>query len=473
MRVSSTLTAALVVLVLGSPQTRGQPAQSEAENRFFRQQRVLDEQLRQERARQAPLESIFDWQVGGWLDYYMFEYGDGFQKSRFVQRPGLTVWTRITADGGAHEFFGRMRLQYTHFRAGDEIDRQEDWWGPDFEQAWYQIDVGKAFRLTQPSDPVQLKARIGRQTVVFGTGFALDQPMEAVLLDGKIHDFRIQGLFGKSILNYPNAIDRSRAVQSHSDRLFYGVQLAYEGWQQHVPFIYALWNNDRTDERPRDLYQNYSYDSAYLGAGAKGSIVHNLNYWVEVVYETGHSYGDGDILDRDYIESFGWDVGIEKLFDAPMRPRLVGEYMFGSGDGNRLYSPTSARGGNYGDRKDSSFAGFGLRDTGIALSPIVSNLHIWKLGGSLAPLEKIELFRNFELGTNWFLYAKNQARGAISDPLADQYSGYVGAEMDYFINWRLSSDLSWTIRWGTFFPGAAYSEQDTRHFIFTGLTWSF
>jgi len=45
--------------------------------------------------------------------------------------------------------------------------------------------------------------------------------------------------------------------------------------------------------------------------------------------------------------------------------------------------------------------------------------------------------------------------------------------MDYFINWRLSSDLSWTIRWGTFFPGAAYSEQDTRHFIFTGLTWSF
>jgi hypothetical protein len=45
--------------------------------------------------------------------------------------------------------------------------------------------------------------------------------------------------------------------------------------------------------------------------------------------------------------------------------------------------------------------------------------------------------------------------------------------MDYFINWRLASDLSWTFRWGTFFPGSAYSDRDMRHFVFSGVTWSF
>ena len=138
----------------------------------------------------------------------------------------------------------------------------------------------------------------------------------------------------------------------------------------------------------------------------------------------------------------GWDAGVEKLFDCPMRPRIAGEYMFGSGDGNRRYTPTGAKGGNRGNARDASFAGFGLRDTGISLAPQISNLHIWKLS-------------------------------AISDPTADMFNGYVGAEMDYFVNWRLSSDLSWTVRWGTFFPGGAYSDQYPRHFIFTGLTWSF
>jgi hypothetical protein len=158
---------------------------------------------------------------------------------------------------------------------------------------------------------------------------------------------------------------------------------------------------------------------------------------------------------------------------VPTKPRVAGEYMFASGDGDRLFSPTNAAGGNRGDDQDSSFNGFGFRDTGLALSPINSNLHIWRLGGSFKPLEKVRGFRDFEFGTNWFLYHKHHSRGAISDPLADEFEGYVGWEMDYFVNWRIASDLSWTCRWGMFFPGSAYSEDSSRHFFFTGLTWSF
>ena len=103
------------------------------------------------------------------------------------------------------------------------------------------------------------------------------------------------------------------------------------------------------------FFQNFGYDSFYLGFGSKGEIVHNLNYWAEGVYESGHDFGDRGFAHRDYIEAFGWDFGIEKLFDLPLRPRLAGEYMFASGDAGRLFSPTNAAGGNRGDR------GYGLR----------------------------------------------------------------------------------------------------------------
>lgn len=467
----------LVVLALAAAGTASalaqerEAVQGDLWDRFNRQQRLVDDQLDRVRSEEAPLESLVDLQWGAWLEYYMFHYDDGVQSSRFVQRPALAVWSRLRLDDGAHEIFARMRLRWTGFRTGDEIDRVSDWWGPNFDQLWYQIDVGKAFRLTKPSDPLQLRARVGRQTVVFGTGYALDLPMDAVLVEGQAFDFRVQGLFGKSFRSYPN-IDQSEPVDSRSDRCFMGLQVLYDGWQRHAPFAYIFWNNDSTTEDPEDLFQNYAYDSLYVGLGSRGELAHNLNYWAEGVLEFGKSFGDGAVFRQDSVQAWAWDIGIEKLFDVPTHPRIAGEYMFASGDPDRVYSPTNARGGNRSGTLDTSFVAFGFRDTGIALAPVLSNLHIWRLGGAFAPLDQHEFFRDLELGTNFFLYHKNSSHGAISDPLADNFDGYVGWEMDYFINWRFASDLSWTIRWGTFFPGSAYSDRECRHFLFTGLTWS-
>ena len=78
-----------------------------------------------------------------------------------------------------------------------------------------------------------------------------------------------------------------------------------------------------------------------------------------------------------------------------------------------------------------------------------------------------------ELGTDWFLYWKNASNGAVSDITANRRSGYLGWEMDYFANWRVTSDLSWTARLGVFFPGSAFSDRSTRTFFLVGVTWSF
>jgi hypothetical protein len=334
------------------------------------------------------------------------------------------------------------------------------------------VDVGKALRLTKPSDPLQMRIRVGRQDTQLGTGYALDLPTDSVWVEGDIYDFTIAGLFGKTISSYAN-IDQSEPVNSHMARRLFGVQVSYNGIEDHQPFAYALWNDDYTDERPQDPFQNYAYDTQYFGFGSRGTIIDNLNYWTEWVWESGRSYGDGDFLSRDYVHAWGWDIGLEYFFDVRTRPRVMFEYMFGSGDPDRTFSPTNAAGGNRFGDKDSGFNGLGYRDTGISAALIPSNLHIWKAGASFQPLESVEFLRDLELGTNWFLYHKHHERAAISDTTAGQYQGYVGWEMDYFVNWRIASDIAWTFRWGAFFPGDAYQDQDMRNFFFTGITWSF
>lgn len=447
------------------------PALAQSKEDLFRQQRLLDRQLDAQRKQFAPVQSRFDFQFGGWLDYYALNYDDGEQESRTAQRVGGAFWARARFED-AHEIFARVKLRYTYFNTGDEVERQEDLWGPNFDEAWYQVDLLRALYARAEDDRVSIKFRLGRQPIYFGTGYALDLPLDAALADLKLFDARLQLLFGKTIPSYPN-IDTSEPVDTHSNRRFYGMQLEYEGWQHHIPFIYAVWQDDKTDERPQDYDQAYSYDTFYGGFGMRGEIVKNLNYYAEGVLETGKSYGDGDFVRRNDVEAWALDVGIEQKFAVPTKPRIGGEYMFASGDSDRLGSPMNASGGNSHGRIDRSFVGFGLRDTGVSLSPINSNMHIFKASAAFQPLEKIELFKDFEFGSSWFLYYKHREKGAISDPLADEFAGYVGWEMDYFLNWRLASDISWTVRWGTFFPGDAYSVDDTRHFIFSGVTWSF
>jgi len=295
--------------------------------------------------------------------------------------------------------------------------------------------------------------------------------MDAVIADVKLYDFRVRGLVGQVKGSYSN-IDRSPSVANHEARRFLGTEVAYEGLQHHRPFVYALWNDDFTDERPRDRTQNYAYDTQYFGMGSRGDIIHNLNYWGEAVLETGCSYGDGMFTHQDDVTAWGADAGLEYLWDTRFHPRVSAEYMFASGDASRSGSPTNAAGGNRSGR-DNSFNSFGYRDTGLAAAPVLSNMHIWRVGSSLLPFEQYQYFKNLEVGTDWFIYAKNQRNAAISDVTADRHGGFVGWEMDYYINWRLSSDLSWTVRWGDFFPGSSYSDDRARSFLFTGVTWSF
>ncbi len=460
----------LLVLAGVAAPAAGQVRDTDA---FLNQQRLIENQVRDALNRELPAEQKIDLDYGGWYSFYTFLWDDGIESSRTFRQHDVRLWSSASFDEGAHQFYGRLKLQFQDFNHGDSYDRDEDdVVGPDLDRGFYQFDLRRAMH-AYAGERIDwnLKVKVGRDLVEFGTGYALSTPMDHILITGQFKDIEVVGLGGMGVRS-ENDIDRSRPNSGDSERNFWGTQISYTGFQRHRPFVYAFWNKDQKSTPPWVALQRYDYDTWYVGMGSTGELLRNLRYGTELVFEGGDTYGDSNVWGKDDVEAWAFDTSLEYLWQKPMKPKVGAEYMFASGDGDRRYSPTDTRGGNRRGN-DNSFIGFGWRDTGIAFAPRLSNLHAWRLGGSFKPLESVEALRQLELGTDWFLYAKNKRDGAISDYTADERSGYLGWEMDYFINWRITSDVAWTTRFGTFFPGQAFSDQTTRTFLMTGVTWSF
>jgi hypothetical protein len=443
---------------------------------YINQQRQVEEEVRQQLDRNLPISQkvLLDW--GGWLGSYVFMFDDSI-KNRTLRRQDVRLWGSLNADQGIHQAYVRLRLSYDDFNHGDSYTgNDDDLEGPNLDRGWYQLDLAKLLRKHGDIDlPFDLTIKGGRDYVMFGTGYALSMPLDAVQMTTGLGDIKIDTLLGKTISSYDN-LDTSRPDPGRSDRCFYGVQARYTGFQKHEPFLYYFAQNDCQNDGWPILYkQKWDYDSEYLGFGSTGEITPYLRYSGEFVFQSGRSYADKQWSGTEPIDAYGWDYELTYMPHLSLRPKFSLEYMFASGDADRLLSPVNASGGNLAGTSDKSFNAFGYRNTGLALAPDLSNLHIWRLGGSFFPFNKHpnEWLKKLEIGSDFFLYNKNKINAAISDPLADLPSGFVGWEMDYYINWRLTSDLSMTLRYGTFVPGSAYTNEETRNFFLTGFTWSF
>jgi len=440
---------------------------------FLNQQRAIEDEVRAALDRELPADQKFDIDWGGWYSFYLILNDDGIESSRTFRRHDLRLWSSASIDQGTHQFYVRGKLQYDDFNSGDSFDGNDnDWVGPNLDRWFYQFDLRRAAKAYQNRNlDWNVNLKLGRDLVEFGTGYALSLPLDHLLLRLELGDLEISGLAATTIRSMDD-IDRTRPDSGNSERNFWGTQIKYKGFKLHEPFMYAFWNEDMHREKPPDFFHEYDYDSWYLGIGSTGELVPDLRYSTEWAFEGGHSYGDARPRHAQNVDAWAFDIGLDYRPNWPLTPRFVGEYMFASGDPNRPGSPTDTLGGNTKGR-DTSFVGFGYRDTGLAFAPRLSNLHIWRAGAAFRPFEQLEILKALELGTDWFLYAKNRSRAAVSDYTADERSGYAGWEMDYFANWRVTSDLSWTARLGTFFPGAAFSDQTTRTFFLVGMTYSF
>lgn len=444
---------------------------------FLQQQRAIEEQVRDELNRELPAEQKLDFDYGGWYSFYLFLWDDGIDSSRTFRQHDVRLWGSLSLDEGAHQFYGRLKMQWDDFNAGDSYDGDEDdFVGPNLDRGFYQFSLARAMQAygNERLD-WDLKVKVGRDFVEFGTGYALAWPMDNVTVTLENDDWEVQGLAATTVRSYDD-IDYWRPNAGDSERNIYGAQIKYKGIDKHEPFAYFFYNEDQHRDAWYTVLNNFDYDSWYVGLGSVGELVRNLRYHTEWVIEGGRSYVDRRTIlqpqRKAAIQAWAVDAGFTYYSQRPMHPVIRGEYMFASGDPDRPGSPTNVFGGNTkGD--DNSFSAFGYRYTGLAFAPRLSNIHIWKLGAGVKPFEEIRGLEQLEAGTDWFLYAKNRSNAAVTDITADRPSGYLGWEMDYYINWRITSDLAYTVRLGSFFPGRAFSDQTCRTFFLTGVTWSF
>ena len=463
----------LVTGLTGSIASAQQVAPVHDPDSFLNQQRAVDERLR----RQFDLElgqtqqSLFDW--GGWYSRHVFLFDDGVDSSRTLRRHDLRLWGRLILDEGAHTFYARGRLSLLDFNSGDSYDRDDDdGEGPNLERGIYRFDLARAVRV-HAGDPIDynLIFQAGRDLTYFGTGLALSTPLDHLSLRGTYGDVELTALAGKTVGSSQD-FDLSRTA-GRLRRTFLGGQIRYRGFERHEPFVYAFWQRDHNREAFARPLRSLNYDSFYFGLGSTGEVVSHLRYATELVYETGKSHSPGVFQQDQEIRAWAAGVELEYLFPNEHKTRASVEYVFGSGDSDRLASPTNTLGRRRRDSRDESFIGIGYRDTGLSFAPRYSNLHMWRMGASYYPWPNHPRFRRIEMGTDWYLYYKNRGDGAVSDPTADVRSSYLGWEMDYFVNWRVDADLAWTARFGAFFPGKAFSDRTTRTFLLVGMTWSF
>lgn len=465
--------AALIACFHGDPldaQIRSNRRDPES---FIIQQRFVEEQLRRQFKEEVgdATRIRLDW--GGWYGFHTFLFDDGVESSRTLRRHDLRLWSRLVLDQGAHEFYVRTRVSLLDFNRGDSFDRNhDDIEGPNLERGYYRFNLAKAVQNNQGRTlDYDLEVTLGRDLIQFGTGLVLSTPLDHVALRGIFRRLEFTGLAGRTVGSYQD-FDLTRTAK-RTRRYFFGGQLRYLGLERHQPFIYALWQRDRNDEARRTFLQGFDYDSLYLGIGSTGELAPHLRYVTEWVYQTGRSFGHHRFLQRTRIQAWAAHAQLEYLFPGQHRARASIEYLLGSGDGDRFASPTNTVGGHLRDSKDTGFIGFGYRDTGLSFAPRFSNLHMVRTGASFYPWPNDTRLAQLQLGTDWFFYHKHHRDGAVSDPTANRTSGYLGWEMDYFANWRITSDLAWTARAGLFFPGSAFDDRTARSFVLVGWTWSF
>ena len=126
---------------------------------------------------------------------------------------------------------------------------------------------------------------------------------------------------------------------------------------------------------------------------------------------------------------------------------------------------TSGRGG-----KDTRFIPFGGKNLGYALAPTATNLHTIKTGISLKPFGWAEsrLWQGIKIHPQFYMFRRDRGYGATADPYmvrGSTGSKKVGSEIDFDVSWRLMSDVSYTLKFGRFSPGAAYATGSAETFL--------
>lgn len=444
-------------------------AQTPRANQFFRREQFLEEETRRRLDANIPKEqkAIVTW--GGYIIPQWQQYDDVRKQSNFRQID-LRLWGNAVIDD-VHHIYARMKLAHTNFGPGDSpFGWNQDLEGPNLDQGYYELRLSKALeKYGNTKVPFDSRITVGRQFVEFGNGLSLSKVLDGGTFSVETGQWRATGLFATTIRSDTN-IDLSPVVADHMDRTLGGLQIDCLALSGHQPFAYFIVQHDSTEEEPENLNQEYDYDSNYFGFGSNGEVVQNLRYATEVVFETGQSERQNN-LGSSRIRAFAFDQLLEYYIPHKTEPVVGVEYAVASGDRDRTSANATIAGNLRGH--DNAFLSMGYINTGYAFAPAFTNLQFVRTGVRFKPFPDCKALKRLELGTDFYWFMKQKRKGPMSDFRADTNATELGTEVDIYANYRIFSDLAIIVRYGRFWTGEAYSDDEIRDYLYAGLLYSF
>lgn len=423
--------------------------------------------------------------VGGSFSFFFLNLNDSDGNHRRLLQPEVQLYGRASIDG-VHNFFVRSQFQYRDFSPGDSFDGRGDrWTTPFLDRYVYEYDHARSVAAYDgKTTDWNFNIKGGRQFVDWGEGLVLSEALYSVRPTLTLGRWEIEALAGvtpadKSITDF----DATRAgFDDDTKRGYFGGTVSYRFKNSTRVYGYYIHEEDyNDDDRPIDSFAalgigdvKFDYNADYLGAGVSGTIGRNFAYLGEAVYQFGSNESDPLQGDQRSEDISAWAMRVQGTFLLldEHQTRFAGELLVASGDDDRLSTTTGTIGGNRPGTKDNAFNSLGFVNTGLAFSPVFSNLITFHASASTYPFNSHRDFEQLQIGLDLFVHSKYNSDAPIEENTTDD--SYLGTEVDFSINYRMTSDFAMIFRYGAFFPGDAIAgETEVRHFVFTGFTLSF
>jgi len=411
------------------------------------------------------LSSRIDFQYGGWLRALGYLFRNSEADRHVALNYDLRLWAQVRFDE-IHTLYVRPRISYTRFATGEDFDSDAAFENVRLNLGFYDLDVAKLLDNALEHPPLErLHVTAGRKFFSLGSGLLFARRADGIELRGRQGNVEYL-VFGAKTVHSDDDEDRSRPHAGCSVRRFLAAQVKCVRFPSFHPYLLLMRQRDYNDRHPAGTDQAFVYNSDYVGIGFDAVLASRVRTTVEWIKQTGRSASEGSDAGTEGIDAHALVVRAEAPIGGQHRLRAFGQYLFGSGDIDRA-DPTDTIGGNRPGTPDKSFVPFGFVDTGWALSPTLSNLHVFQLGLAGKPADTLEV------GSSFYVFRKEHARAGLSDRGATRDSHNVGQELDVFANWAIFSDLTASAVFGYFWAGSAMDPVRNRPFAQISITYSF
>lgn len=445
-------------------------------------------------------------------------------------------------DGHSREFVEQrtllnVRADFTNdVSAFIEIDSY-DIWGEDFRSAGGggsyitgadvrqagagagsadDVEIYQAYIEANEMWGVPLRLRVGRQELVFGTGWLLGNNTTSSFFTGLSYDgVRLTYSPGDFSLDafWARLVDTS-PIEEDGDVDLMGLYGSYYGFEDHEFDVYLIWLRDGRQLQdtfnfaawtPLALLEgafgvdDYDPTNIYtVGLRGAGEVTMGfgvMDYNVEAAYQWGNAdsvgfafrkpaflffptYGDDDAE----FGQFAAEATLGMTFDVTYQPRVwVGGAYFGGEDERDL---------SFGEWLESIVNPFYSPDASVSFNRLfsgteysefftqLSNIAIARGGVDISPTESVDLsllvtyyeaLEAFEVPPQFFLGGQRFVPLAGLSFLGDEADTDLGWEVGLYAEYRYSEDLTFRAGWSHFFTGSGL-ERDQGNFVsFNGL----